>query len=180
MPRSTADIKEKVHIRSDATTHPPDRQRIWKQIQELFDQWQTRGLIPAVDQPGPTRAHRKAAVDYENGEYLNQQEAWEKAGRTSWLKPGKSAINKADNRKTTVTILILHLKYVSKESTNSMYVVQEADLPAKKDRNNRRGSSYPNSKAVSKPDRSVSSRHIREQPFPPSFNSSPKCERIGV
>ena len=41
-------------------------------------------------------------------------------------------------------------------------------------RKNRRGSSYPNPEAVSKPDRSATSLHIREQPFFPTFNSSPK------
>ena len=28
-PGSTADIKERVHVRSDATTHASDRQKIW-------------------------------------------------------------------------------------------------------------------------------------------------------
>ena len=53
VPGSTADIKEKVNIRSDATTNPNDSQKTWNQIEKLFKQWQTRGLIPADDQPGP-------------------------------------------------------------------------------------------------------------------------------
>ncbi|KAF3859822.1 hypothetical protein F7725_000077 [Dissostichus mawsoni] len=83
VPGSTADIKE----------------RIWKQLQELLKQWQTRGLIPADDQPGPTKAHRKAVVEYENERYLHQQEAWVKAGRPSWYGPEKSAINKSEIEK---------------------------------------------------------------------------------
>ncbi|KAF3844315.1 hypothetical protein F7725_007478 [Dissostichus mawsoni] len=58
MPGSTADIKE----------DPSKRQKTRNQIEKLLKQWQTRGLIPADDQPGPTKAHRKAVSEYENGE----------------------------------------------------------------------------------------------------------------
>ncbi|KAF3859158.1 hypothetical protein F7725_021557 [Dissostichus mawsoni] len=66
-----------------------------KQIKKMMNSWQTRGLIPADDLPGPTKAHRKAVTDYENGEYLRQQEAWIKAGRPSWYGPAQNAMNKA-------------------------------------------------------------------------------------
>ncbi|KAF3850970.1 hypothetical protein F7725_012742 [Dissostichus mawsoni] len=112
MPGSTADIKERVNIRSDAMTAPSKRHRTWNQIEKLLKQWQTRGLIPADDQPGPTKAHRKAVVEYENAEYLQQQEAWVKAGQPPWYGPAKSAMKKAEKRQTTVTRLLLHLKYV--------------------------------------------------------------------
>ncbi|KAF3845718.1 hypothetical protein F7725_002796 [Dissostichus mawsoni] len=67
-----------------------------KQIKKMMNLWQTRGLIPADDQPGPTKAHSKAVTDYENGEYLRQQEAWIKAGRPSWYGPAQNAMNKAE------------------------------------------------------------------------------------
>ncbi|KAF3836783.1 hypothetical protein F7725_004247 [Dissostichus mawsoni] len=119
---STAYMKERVRIRSDAMTAPNDRQTTWNQIEKLFKQWQTRGLIPADDQPAPTKAHRKAVTDYENGEYLQQQEAWIKAGRPSWYGSARIAMNKAEIRKTQVVALILHLKYVVIGTVN-MYVV---------------------------------------------------------
>jgi len=89
VPGSTADIKERVNIRSDAMTDPNDRQKTWNQIEKLLKQWQTRALIPADDQPGPTKAHRKAVSEYENERYLHQQEAWIKAGRPSWYGPNE-------------------------------------------------------------------------------------------
>ncbi|KAF3841537.1 hypothetical protein F7725_007399 [Dissostichus mawsoni] len=76
----------------------------------MLTQWQTRGLIPADDQPGATKAHRKAVIEYEDREYLQQQEAWVKAGQPPWYGPAKSAMNKAEKRQTTVTCLLLHLK----------------------------------------------------------------------
>ncbi|KAF3842698.1 hypothetical protein F7725_001547 [Dissostichus mawsoni] len=123
MPGSTADIKEMVHIRSNATTNPNDRQKKWNRIEKLFKQWQTRGLIPADDQPGPTEAHRTAVVEYENAEYLQQQEAWVKAGRPPWYGPAKSAMKKAEKRKAIVTSLLIHLTYTSQGLTNSIHVV---------------------------------------------------------
>ncbi|KAI9518049.1 hypothetical protein NQZ68_041539 [Dissostichus eleginoides] len=56
-----------------------------------------------------------------------------KAGRSSWYGSEENAMNKAEKRKARVTSLVLHLKYASQGLTNSMYVVQEADLPAKED-----------------------------------------------
>ncbi|KAI9541261.1 hypothetical protein NQZ68_032265 [Dissostichus eleginoides] len=73
VPGSTADIKERVNMRSDSMTYPRERKMARKQIKKMMNSWQTRGLIPADDQPGPTKAHRKAVTDYENGEYLLSQ-----------------------------------------------------------------------------------------------------------
>jgi len=42
-------------------------------------------------------------------------------------------MNQAEKIKTTVTSLILHLKYASQGLTNSICVVQAADLPVKED-----------------------------------------------
>ncbi|KAF3849489.1 hypothetical protein F7725_019208 [Dissostichus mawsoni] len=88
----------------------------------MFKQWQTRGLIPADDQPGPTEAHRTAVVEYENAEYLQQQEAWVKAGQPPWYGPAKSAMKKAEKRKAIVTSLLIHLTYTSQGLTNSIHV----------------------------------------------------------
>ncbi|KAI9527906.1 hypothetical protein NQZ68_025947 [Dissostichus eleginoides] len=72
-----------------------------------------------MTQPGPTKAHRKAVIDYENEEYLQQQTAWEKASQPILFGPAKKAMNEAEKRKTRVA--------------NSIYVVQAADLPVKED-----------------------------------------------
>ena len=131
VPGSTADIKETVNIRSDATTYPNDRQKTWNQIEKLFKQWQTRGLIPADDQPGPTKAHRRAVLDYEHEQYLQHQEAWEKAGQPPWYGPAKNAMKKAEKRQATAIRLLHHLKYVTQAST-SVYELQDAELTTSK------------------------------------------------
>ncbi|KAF3836192.1 hypothetical protein F7725_028750 [Dissostichus mawsoni] len=124
VPGSTADFKERVNMRSDSMTYPRERKTARKQIKKMMNS----GLIPADDQPGPMKAHRKAVTDYENGEYLRQQEAWIKAGRPSWYGPAQNAMNKAEVRKSQFIALMLHLKYVT-IGTVDMYVVKEADLP---------------------------------------------------
>ncbi|KAF3859812.1 hypothetical protein F7725_000067, partial [Dissostichus mawsoni] len=65
---------------------------------------QTRGLIPADDQPGPTKAHRKAVIDSENEEYLQQQTAWMKAGRPSWYGSEKTTMNKAEKEEQELQV----------------------------------------------------------------------------
>ncbi|KAI9541841.1 hypothetical protein NQZ68_026303 [Dissostichus eleginoides] len=118
-------------MRSDAITKPSGRKKAKKQIKKMMNLWQTRGLIPADDQPGPTKAHRKAVIEYENEVYLQQQNARMKAGRSSWYGSEKTVMNKAEKRKTRVTSLVLHLKYASQGLTDSICVVQAADLPVK-------------------------------------------------
>ncbi|KAK5916022.1 hypothetical protein CesoFtcFv8_001562 [Champsocephalus esox] len=129
VPGTTADIKARVNTWSDAGTVPTKRQKKWNQIEELFKQWQTRGLIPADDQPGPTEAHRKAVVEYENAEYLQQEKAWIKAGQPPRYGPAKNAMKKAEKRKVMVANLILYLKYTSQGLTNSLHVVAAEDMP---------------------------------------------------
>ncbi|KAK5887856.1 hypothetical protein CesoFtcFv8_016417 [Champsocephalus esox] len=129
VPGTTADIKARVNTWSDAGTVPTKRQKKWNQIEELFKQWQTRGLIPADDQPGPTDAHRKAVVEHENAEYLQQEKAWIKAGQPPRYGPAKNAMKKAEKRKVMVANLILYLKYTSQGLTNSLHVVAAEDLP---------------------------------------------------
>ncbi|XP_034086850.1 uncharacterized protein LOC117555910 [Gymnodraco acuticeps] len=115
VPGTTADIKARVNIRSDALTCPSHRQKTWNQIEKLLEQWQTRGLIPADDQPGPTEAHRKAVVEHENAEYLQQEKAWIKAVQTPWYGPAKSAMKKAEKRKVRVTCLLIHLTSIAED-----------------------------------------------------------------
>ncbi|XP_010775712.1 trichohyalin-like [Notothenia coriiceps] len=122
-PGSTADIKERVKIRSDLTV-PSKRQKTWNQMEKLLEQWQTRGLIPADDQPGPTEAHRKAVVEHENAEYLQQEKAWIKAGQPSWYGPENIAMNRAEKRKAMVASLVFHLEDASQGLTNSLHVVE--------------------------------------------------------
>ena len=117
VPGSTVDIKERVNIRSDATTYPNDRQKTWNQIEKLFEQWQTRGLIPADDQPEPTKAHRRAVLDYEHEQCLQQLNVW----------------REAEQRFIRVTSLVLHLEYASPVLADSIHVVQVADLPVRRD-----------------------------------------------
>ena len=115
-PGSTADIKERVKIRSDATTVPKLRQKTWNQIEKLLEQWQTRGPVPADDQPGPTKAHRRAVLDYEHEQCLQQLTIW----------------REAEERFIRVTSLILHLEYASLLA-HSINVVRVADLPVRED-----------------------------------------------
>ncbi|KAK5911881.1 hypothetical protein CesoFtcFv8_001811 [Champsocephalus esox] len=128
-PGSTADIKGRIKIRSDAITAPNLRKKTWSQMEKMLEQWQTRGLYPADDQPAPTKAHRKAVIDHENGEYLREQQAWIKAGQPSWYGPKKIAMLKAETRKAQVTSLMLHLKY-SVSGMANMCIVEEASSRA--------------------------------------------------
>jgi len=114
VPGSTADIMERVKVRSAVTTNPNERQTSWKQQQELLTQWQTRGLIPADNQPGPTKAHRRAVLDYEHEQCLHQLNVW----------------REAEQKFIRVTRLILDLEYASL-LTDSIHVVRIADLPVR-------------------------------------------------